>query len=129
MVADLPLDSSGGSAADKGSLDSTLTDLLEDIDVEKLEEIMEELLPMEGVSQAAAALAMSTGAAGSKDDLKTDKGDDTASLDYLDYHNTPEAAAASATGGDDQFAVEEDAYEEVATFDQQDETEYFGNSV
>ena len=127
MVADLPLDSSGGSTADKGSLDSTLTDLLEDIDVEKLEEIMEELLPMEGVSQAAAALAMSTGGAGSKDDLKTEKGDDTASLDYLDYHNTPEAAA-SATG-DDQFAVEEDAYEEVATFDQQDETEYFGNSV
>ena len=126
MVADLPLDNSGPTA-DIGSLDSTLTDLLEDIDVEKLEEIMEELLPMEGVSQAAAALAMSTGA-GSKDDLKTEKGDDTASLDYLDYHNTPDAAAASATG-DDQFAVEEDAFEELATFDQQDETEYFGNSV
>ena len=44
-----------------GGLDTTLTDLLEDVDLEKLEEIMEELLPLEGVKQAAAALAMSTG--------------------------------------------------------------------
>ena len=46
---------------DKDGLDTTLTDLLEDVDLEKLEEIMEELLPIEGVKQAAAALAMSTG--------------------------------------------------------------------
>ena len=46
---------------DKDGLDTTLTDLLEDGDLEKLEEIMEELLPIEGVKQAAAALAMSTG--------------------------------------------------------------------
>ena len=45
---------------DKDGLDTTLTDLLEDVDLEKLEEIMEELLPIEGVKQAAAALAMST---------------------------------------------------------------------
>merc|ERR1712038_1840578 len=110
---------------DKDGLDTTLTDLLEDVDLEKLEEIMEELLPIEGVKQAAAALAMSTGQGQGDDELTPEKGDDT-SLEYLDYEEEEDEVEDEVS---DVFSVQDVEDNSANPSAQGDETEYFGNSV
>jgi len=85
------------------TLDSTLSDLLADVDLDSLEQIMGELLP-----EAASSIAS---------DLKTDKGDDTE--DYLEYELIEE--------DDDENANQPP--EDLEPVHETEEDQYFGNSV
>jgi len=93
---------------DPADLDSTLSDLLADVDLDSLEQIMGELLP-----EAASSIAS---------ELKTDKGDDTTDMDdYLEY----ELVEEDDTNANQPPEELEPMLEAMAAAEQQ----YFGNSV